>query len=288
MRRTLAVAIASAGICAAQASSTVSLSNGVEVRIVADFGRPTGQQTLTVEMARASGESFYRIFKDQNNLAVFAYELAVSRSASGSEFYFTAKPAMTEFAARFPNADAGKPVPSLSSEHQLKLRSGDGDELGLFEIPGMGLSVTDRVYVTVNPEGAADSVGPFRFTDLKVSINGARALGPARSSISGRYAMFYIPGRGGYFFSTDPPLGRAFVKSGSIDGNRMQFTVENNNYECTSAKPILPNSESAEVWVYHDPAYKPAGNWTQEIREGPVPSEQFFAAASDSLSWWLP
>jgi hypothetical protein len=100
--------------------------------------------------------------------------------------------------------------------------------------------------------------------------------------------MFYIPGRGGYFFSTDPPLGRAFVKSGSIDGNRMQFTVENNNYECTSAKPILPNSESAEVWVYHDPAYKPAGNWTQEIREGPVPSEQFFAAASDSLSWWLP
>jgi hypothetical protein len=285
MRGVLAILVIGAGLSLGQISSTVSLSNGVEVRILTNLGQPTGQEVLKVEMAKASGDSFYRIFRDQNNLVVFAYELAVSRSASGNQFTFTAKPAEAEFAAKFPNADFGKPVPSLSSEHKLELRPGQDDDIGLFQIPGMGLSVTEKIQVTVNPDSAN---GLLSFIGLKVSINGGAAIGPARASVSGRYAMFYIPGRGGYFFATEGPTGRAFVKVGTIDGARLRFNVENTDYECTSAKPILQNAVSGEVWVYHDPAYKPEGNWTQEVDSGPYHAERFFAAASDSLSWWLP
>src|SRR6266436_417382 len=71
-----------AGRCFPQASSTISLSNGLELRIAANLGQPTGEETLHIEMHRASGDSFYRIFRDQNNLAVFAYELAVRRVGS--------------------------------------------------------------------------------------------------------------------------------------------------------------------------------------------------------------
>ncbi len=92
-------------IAAAQASSTaplsVSLSNGVQLQITTNLGQPTGQQTVNVEMVRASGDSFYRIFRDQNNLAVFAYELAIHLDPSGSRVRAVAKPAETEFAARF-------------------------------------------------------------------------------------------------------------------------------------------------------------------------------------------
>jgi len=287
MRAVAAALLAGVGLCSGQLSSSVTLSNGLELRIQTNLGQPTGQQTLRVEMARASGDSFYRIFKDQNNLAVFAYEVSVSRSADGRQFYFTAKPAEAEFAARFPNADSGKPVPSLSSEQKLELRPGENDHIGLFQIPGMGTSVTEDFQVRPN-NGAAN--GRISFSSLRVSINGGEPLGPARASVSGRYAMFYIPGRGGYFLSTELPEGRnGFVKAGSIDGARLRFTIENDNYECTSAKPMLPNSESAEVWVYHDPSYKPSGNWTQEVGpSGATQPEQFFAAASDSLSWWLP
>ena len=281
--------VAGCGMCLAQLSSTVALSNGVEVRVVAKLGQPTGEERLTVQMARASGNSFYRIFWDQNNLAVFAYELEISRSATGNEFHFVAKPVEAEFAARFPDADGGKPVPTLSSDHEFRpLRSGDDGEIGLFEIPGMGLAVSDSVQVTVNEEGSA-SAGVFRFAGLKVSINGTQAAGPARATVSGRYAMFYIPGRGAYFFSTEAPAGRAFVKAGSADGNMMQFNAGNDLYECTASQPILTNSDSGEVWVYYDPSYAPTGNWTQDIRsEEPTPSEDFFTAASDSLNWWLP
>ena len=278
---------ASACLSVAQLASTVSVSNGVEIKVVASLGKPTGEETLRVEMKRASGDSFYRIFKDQNNLVVFAYELAVSRSTDGNEFHFIAKPVEADFAAKFPNADAGKPVPSLSSEHEFKaLRSGEADGIGLFEIPGMGLTVADNIQVVRASDNPAASAGSFQFVGLKVSINGAAALGPAPGSVTGRYGMFYIPGKGGYFFSTDSPEGLTFVKAGSIDGKVMKFTVDNTSYECTAKQPILVHSESGELWVYHDPAYKPTGNWTQD--KPTQAATEFFTAASDSLNWWLP
>src|SRR5580698_7632444 len=111
--------MAASCIAFGQISSLITVSNGVQIEITADLGKPTGQEQLTVEMARASGDSFYRIFRDQNKLAVFAYELVLRLAASGDRITATAKPTETEFAARFPGADGGKPVPTLSSEQQI-------------------------------------------------------------------------------------------------------------------------------------------------------------------------
>ncbi len=96
--------------------------------------------------------------------------------------------------------------------------------------------------------------------------------------------MFYIPGQGAYFFATEPPAGRAFVKAGAIDGNRMRFNVDNDDFECIADAPILVNADGGEVWVYRDAEYKPTGNWTSDLRST---SEQFFTASSDSLGWWM-
>jgi hypothetical protein len=282
----IVLAIAGSSLCLAQLSSTVSLSNGIEIQISTSLGQPTGEEKLTVQMARASGDSFYRIFKDQNNLTVFAYELFVSRTGDGGDLRFVAKPAENDFAARFPNADAGKPVPSLSSDQEIDpLRSGEQAKLGLFDIPGMGLTVADSIHVVVDQERPTSSAGPLRFSSLSVSFNGAAPI-QTGGSVSGRYAMFFIPGQGGYFFSTDQPEGRSFIKAGSIDGKRMRFTIENASYECTGTQPILAHGENGEVWVYHDAAYEPAGNWTQPTNS--AGKLEFFTAGSDSLSWWLP
>ena len=102
--------------------------------------------------------------------------------------------------------------------------------------------------------------------------------------------MFYIPRRGGYFFSTQYTAGMAFVKAGSIEGNQMHFELNNEVYDCVSSGPILGGGGTGEIWAYHDPAYKPVGNWTSDLKSGPLSrdgSEQFFTAASDSLSWWV-
>jgi hypothetical protein len=283
------VAIAAAQVPSA-GSLNVSLSNGVQLQIATNLGQPTGQQALTVEMVRASGDSFYRIFRDQNKLAVFAYELVINLDPSGLRLRALAKPCETEFAARFPDADGGKPTPTLSSDQQLaSIASGQTAEIPLFEIQGMGTQVIDKIRLRMD-DSPAPAAGRMRLSGLKVTVNRTAVAGSAPSAVAGKFAMIYIPGRGAYFLSTEAVPDRPFVKAGTIDRNRMTFDIDNDSYEAVASAPILANPDNGELWVYHDPAYKPAGNWTQNLRSG-RPSKSadldFFTAASDSLSWWF-
>src|SRR5260221_6631990 len=272
-----------------QASSVVSLSNGVQLRVGI---RGTGN-SLKAEMEPASGNSFYRIFKDENNLAVFAYEIVVDRTADGERFHIIAKPAGGEFAAQFPNSDGGKPVPTLSVPLESAfLPSGGRFDVAIPTNPGTRENVTDSIRVTLNRRGAptADSgtatSGRIRFVNLKVSIQGRVATAPGPGAVvSGIYAMFYLPGRGGYFFSTQQVENLPFAHVGTVDREVLRFTVDNENIDCTSEAPILTQSERGEIWVYHDPNYKPEGNWTKTNPAGGS-DEEFFTAVSDSLKWW--
>jgi hypothetical protein len=271
-----------AAACQAQLSSTISLSNGVRLQVSADLGQPTGQQTMNVEMARASGNSFYRIFRDQNQLAVYAYELAVDLTPNGQALRATAKPATDEFAARYHDANGGKPVPTLSSTHEMgPLASGQSARLELFDIPGLGLKVSETILVKI---GGEPSGGTLRFSGLRVAVDGKQIAGPAPGGVAGRFVMFYIPGRGAFFFSSEPVPGRNFVQTGVANQNRMDFTAENVDYECLSTAPI--QGVGGGLWVLYDASYRPAGNWTHDAQQGD--RDQFFVAASDSLGWWLP
>ncbi len=274
-----------------QAASVVSLSNGVQLRVGI---RGTGT-SLKTGMEPASGNSFYRIFKDENNLDVFAYEIVVERTADGERFHIIAKPAGEEFSSRFPNSDGGKPVPTLSAPIDSEfLTSGRRFDVAIPTNPGTREDVTDSIQVTLNRRGppAADSgaaaSGRIRFVNLKVSVHGQVATAPGPGAVvSGIYAMFYLPGRGGYFFSTQQVDKLPFAHVGTVDRAVLRFTVDNENLDCTSESPILTQSERGEVWVYHDPNYKPEGNWTKtNPAEGS--HDEFFTAASDSLKWWLP
>ena len=279
--------------CFAQASSTVTLSNGVQVAITA--GSPQGiPGSVKIDLEPASGNSVYRIFWDENGLAVFVYELSVQRTEDGDHFRVTAKAATDDFARKFPNVDAGKPAPTLDQPRESpQLASGDHFDIEIPTDPGVLENITDAVQVRINARGVepSDPSSPsvhFRFSGLKVYRDGTLASpqGPA-AVVAGRYLMFYLPGRGGYFLSAEPVTSRPFVKAGVVDGMHLRFTLENHTYDCYSDLQILPRAEKSEVWVYHDPAYKPAGNWTGTHPEA-ASSDEFFTAASDSLKWWLP
>ncbi|HLW75669.1 MAG TPA: hypothetical protein VKS01_01770 [Bryobacteraceae bacterium] len=267
-------------------TTTVSLSNGVEIVISTSLGHPTGEETISVQMLRASGDSFYRIFRDQNHLAVFAYEL--SFALSGDRLSATAHPAGEEFAKTFPGADGGKPVPTLASDQQIgPISSGKKASIGLFHLEGMGLSVVDSISMEINQHNEA---GRMRLVGVKVFVNKIALSGTGAFAVSGRYTMLYIPGRGGFFFSTEAVPDKPFIAAGTIDRDRMTFSVDNETYEVVASAPILTNPDSGALWVVHDPAYQPDGNWTltrdASKPQGPAASE-FFVAASDSLDWWL-
>src|SRR5579884_2884454 len=123
-----------AAAAGAQPSPVMSLSNGIRLSIAASFpDLPPGVTPLKPELAPASGDSFYRIFRDQNQLAVFAYEIAVARTADNTRFNIVMRPAGEEFARKFPNADAGKPVPTIPADRSLPpVRPGERASVELF------------------------------------------------------------------------------------------------------------------------------------------------------------
>jgi len=286
------IAVSLLQVSSAQVSSSVALSNGVQLTIDARTG--DGQPvTLKASLEPASGNSFYRIFRDENKLAVFAYELAVTRTPDGQQFRATAKPATVDFAVRFPNADGGKPTPTLSSPLESPLlSSGEKFVIPIPTDPGLQQTVTDTVQIRLNQRGAPTSDAgsqasdQIRFSSLKVAINNQPASpSGAGSLVAGRFAMFYVPGHGGYFFSTEQVSQPPFLQVGIVDGKHLKFTVDNDMYDCVSDAPILTRSERGQLWVYHDANYKPAGNWTTS---DPASSrDEFFTAAADSLQWWL-
>jgi hypothetical protein len=277
--------------CLAQTSSTISLSNGIQLKVTVDTGS-TAEDSLKIEMKPATGNSIYRMFRDDSGLAVWAYELVVDRLRDGDHFQITAKPAGRAFAAKFPNADGGKPTPTLS----IPIKSPPLGAGGTFTIdiptnPGLFEHRTDTVQVQPYPQSGGGIPGvstspQIRFADVIVSFRGetvrANGLG---ATVNGPYAMFYIPKRGGYFFSAEPVTSLPFVQVGDVDHNKLKFTIDNEDYECTSATNILTQSERGQIWVYHDPRFKPSGSWT---KNDPKSRDEFFAAASDSLNWWLP
>ncbi len=288
MRTAIALTIVLAAGSLAQVSSNVSLSNGVQLTITCN----SNPSALKIDLEPASGNSFYRVFRDENNLAIFAYELQVERTSDGDHFRVTAKPAGDDFATRFPNADGGKPTPTLPEPRQSPLlASGDKFTIDIAVLPGIG-NLSDTVQVRLNARGASSEQGsqaaaPLRFVGLKVQINGqvVSASGPG-ATVVGRYVMFYVPGHGAYFLSTEPVESPAFAKIGVVDRTHLHFTLDNETYDCDSEAPILRASDRGEIWAFHDPNYKPSGNWTSS--DPSTQRDEFFAAASDSLKWWLP
>jgi hypothetical protein len=283
--------LAAAASCYAQVSSRVSLSNGIQLTISlrSENDAPV---VLKTSLEPASGDSFYRIFRDENNLAVFAYELEVARTADGENFRINAKAATEAFANRFPNADGGKPTPTLSATLESSvLSSGNRFTVPIPSNPGLGENLTDTVQILLGQRGGGKNEGAggsaqIRFAGLRLYIQG-KAASPAGAGadVAGRYAMFYVPGHGGYFFSNEPVDQRPFVQGAVVDGKHLTFTIDNETYDCTASSPILVHADRGQLWVFHDPNYRPAGNWT---KADPASSQdEFFTAASDSIQWWL-
>ncbi len=156
MMRIALLLVAAAAPCFAQVSARVSLSNGIQLTVATRSDNAT-PVTLKTSLEPASGDSFYRIFRDENNLAVFAYELEVARTPDGMNFRVTAKAATEDFAIRFPNADGGKPTPTLSTTLESPLlSSGEGFTIPIPTDPGLGQTLSDRVQILLGQRGGGD------------------------------------------------------------------------------------------------------------------------------------
>ena len=250
------------------------------------------RSALKTSLEPATGNSFYRIFRDENNLAVFAYELEVARTADGLNFRVTAKAATEAFATRFPNADGGKPTPTLSSPLESPLLN-SGEKVH-HPRPFQSRARTEPHRYGPDPAGPARSGERWRGELGADSFRGPESLHPRkvgdpfrrRRRCVGSIRHVLYP-RTRRLFLLQRARGSAAVRTGG-GGGRQASDASPSTMKPTiapRARPILVHADRGQLWVYHDPNYKPAGNWTKAIRANV--KDEYFTAASDSMQWWL-
>lgn len=158
---------------------------------------------------------------------------------------------------------------------------GDTLSLDLLVNPQTGVKIVDliKIYESSNassspfPSGSAtggsnrpaadfsaDAV-EFKAISSILKINGQSvfdAESVPRPGVTGALIWFYTPEQGRFILSLVPREGYDFQKTGTIQGNKIAFSMRGNDYEWISQTPIVTSgSGNWNLWVLHDPNYRP-------------------------------
>jgi hypothetical protein len=153
---------------------------------------------------------------------------------------------------------------------------------------GSNVAITGASGGMARAGGGAGMAAPeaeMQLWGFTASKNGQQLSGmDGKSGVVGDALMFYIPGEGGFFFSAKPTAAPGFLNVGAVNGNLLAFTWNGDRYEVVSTKQILTRSYAGEVWVYHDPAYRPK---PLPFRPGAQRSDSVQSGAcGDAMCWF--
>ena len=220
-------------------------------------------------------QTIHRVLRDNDGKFVFGYDLWVAADPTTRQFTISVKPLdpalETRLRASDPKAtsDAISTFPKPTDPQTLN----DGAEfsLDLLINKSSGVKIIDVVKVTFDRSRLGNDgpvLRPRDFTldavalemkDYSLLVNdNLIATGKSKTGCAGTLLWLYIPNRGRFIFSLFPREGYLFQKTGTISGNKIEFTADGSNYQWLSSSPILKDLEGSwNLWVLHDPHYSP-------------------------------
>jgi hypothetical protein len=71
----------------------------------------------------------------------------------------------------------------------------------------------------------------------------------------GSIVWIFVPGRGRFALSLIPR--GEFRQAGTVRGTSLSFTIDRNTYTVTSASRIVPGRAAFNLYVLHQPGWKP-------------------------------
>lgn len=101
----------------------------------------------------------------------------------------------------------------------------------------------------------------FNIVSSKLAINGTAVSGASGESgigISGALVWFYVPRQGRFILSLAPRKGFDFHKTGTVYSNKINFSMNGNQYEWMSGFPIISGANDKwNLYVLHQSDYMP-------------------------------
>jgi hypothetical protein len=215
----------------------------------------------------------HRVLADADHRIIFGYDLWVNADPMTRKFSLAVMPADDTFRRTFlkestRTSDLFATFPKAAKPQTLD--DGDAVSLQLLVNTASGVSIVDVVRVAFDRSMLRDDefgTPPKDFTLDAVSlsvrsyhllIDGVE-VGKGKSTVgcTGSLLWFYVPDRGRFIFSLLPREGYSFHKIGVVDGNRIEFTINGENFEWVSSEPILASGGTWNLWVLLDESYSP-------------------------------
>lgn len=259
-----------------------NLTNKTAVSFEPEASLPTGKTIASGfgnfrQLTRATGENrIIRLLMDETNAVIFGYELTVEQTAS-NKFRLKFAPLPANFALPiFPGQKASLAgnrrktvlltLPETISDQAVE--DAEGLTVNLLFHPQLKIRIADIVRVSATRERLEPPVIVPReltlddlelaFKNLKINLNDEEyAKGKIARAYSGSLIWFYLPQKGFFLLSLVPREGYDFRRIGTIDNNKIEFSIGDEKYEMISEEPILPVTGTWGLWILHDPKYRP-------------------------------
>lgn len=219
-------------------------------------------------------QTIHRVLRDHDGKFVFGYDLWITGDAATKQFKISVKPLDPELQNTLRVNDQTTLNDSTSTfpkptEPQI-LDDGAEFSLDLLINKNTGVKIIDVVKVTFE-RSRLGSDGPgmrardftleavaLEMKDYSLLVNdNLIATSKSKAGCAGTLLWIYVPNRGRFIFSLFPREGYSFQKTGTVAGNKIEFTLDGDRYQWLSSSPILREEGAWNLWVLHDVKYSP-------------------------------
>jgi len=216
----------------------------------------------------------HRVLRDNDGRFVFGYDLWVIGDSATRQFKVAVRPMSPEVAKMLRDKDetaANEIVFTFpKSTEPVTLTDGSEFSLDLLINKSKGVKIIDVVRVSfdrsrlgtdgilLRPRDFTLDAVSLEMKDYSLLVNdNLIASGKAKTGCANALLWIYIPHRGRFIFSLFPREGYSFQKIGTVTGNKIEFTLDGDQYQWFSSAPILREEGTWNLWVLHDTNYSP-------------------------------
>lgn len=218
----------------------------------------------------------HRVLADPKSGLYFGYDFVFERETNQTGYKVSIKPLSIDLKNRAKlDRFTSKSLPQYPQT--VILKEGETLILGLLENPQTKVRIDDSIKISnlkdsiiSNGKGSnasANEAQDFTPSALELRLNNAKLLinDKTHSTLgkenyvtgNGEFLYLYIPDKGRFIFSLVPPRNYDFKKTGTLEGNKISFISDETNYQIISAADIFDLRGKWNLWVYHEPQYKP-------------------------------
>ncbi len=203
----------------------------------------------------------HRIVLDQKDRILFAYDIQIKKSGTDT---ITIQLGPIDQKVRgedwFSKYRTSGEIPTLEGTREFpRLKLGDEVQVDILYNPTTRERIYDVLKVASNRTPStvsAPSAGEtLSFLKVRVDIDG-KTIGKSYSQMMGGAMRIYLPGRGNYYLGLSRHSKVALRAAGWVDHNTLRFVAGDRVVEIVGETNVLPQSDFATIWVYHEPASK--------------------------------